>query len=78
MSEQNPLLSLDEDLVVIRQLKTAEERAELTRLMKRAYPQHIFACAFVQRSPERHVSPQKWRLCEAALAQVSTLPSHDP
>jgi hypothetical protein len=68
MSEQNPLPSLDEGLVVIRQLKTAEERAEFTRLMKRAYAQHISACAFVQRSPERHVSPQIRRLCEAALA----------
>jgi hypothetical protein len=58
MSDQNPLLSFDEDLMVFRQLKTAEERAEFTRLMKRAYAQHISAWAFVQRSPERHVSPQ--------------------
>lgn len=78
MSDQNPVLSFDEDLVVLRQLKTAEERAEFTRLMKRAYAQHISACTFVQRSPERHVSPQIRRLCEAVLAQASTLPSHDP
>jgi len=77
MSDQNPLLSFDEDLVVLRQLKT-EERAEFTRLMKRAYAQHISACTFVQRSPKRHVSPQIRRLCEAVLAQASTLPSHDP
>ena len=78
MSDQNPLPSFDEDLVVLRQLKTAEGRAEFTRPMKRACTRHISACAFVQRSPERHVSPQIRRLCEAALAQASTPPPHDP
>jgi hypothetical protein len=78
MSNQNPLLSFDEDLVVLRQLKTAAERAEFTRLMKRAYTQHISACAFVQHSPERHVSSQIRRLCEAVLAQASAPPPHDP
>jgi hypothetical protein len=78
MSDQNPLLAFDEDLIVLRQLKTAEERAEFTCLMKRADAQHSSACAFVQRSPERHVSPQIRRRCEAVLAQASAPPSHDP
>jgi hypothetical protein len=47
-------------------------------LMKRADAQHSSACAFVQRSPERHVSPQIRRRCEAVLAQASAPPSHDP
>jgi hypothetical protein len=78
MSDQHSLLSFDEDLLVLRQLKTAEERTEFTRLMKRAYAQHISARTFVQRSPERHVSPQIRRLCEPSFAQASTPPSHDP
>jgi len=64
--------------MVLHQLKTAAERAAFTRVMKRAYAQHISACLFVQRSPQRCVSAQIRRLCEAVLAQASAPPSHDP
>src|SRR2546426_5834390 len=77
MSDQNPLLSFDEDLIVLRQLKTAEERAEFATLMKRAYAQHISACAFVQRSPERRVSTRIRRLCERVLAREAITAVHD-
>jgi hypothetical protein len=53
MGESRRLQSFAEDLAVFRQLTTSEDRAEFATLMKRAYAQHISACAFVQRSPER-------------------------
>lgn len=67
MSESNRLESFAEDLAVFRQLITSAERTEFTRLMKRAYAQHLSACAFVQRAPERQVSERIRRLCEAAF-----------
>jgi hypothetical protein len=72
MSPANPLQSFAEDLTVFRQLTAAEERAEFTALMKRAYAQQLSACAFVRRAPERQVSARIRRLCEAALPQIST------
>lgn len=75
MSEQKPLLTFEADLMVFRQLTMPEERAEFTRLMKRAYAQRLSACAFVQQSPERHVSAHIRSLCETALTQTSAPPS---
>jgi hypothetical protein len=72
MNRSNPLQAFAEDLVVFRQLSVPEDRAEFTAPMKRAYAQQLSACAFVQRSPERQVSARMRRLCEAALAQIST------
>jgi len=72
MNPSNPLQAFAEDLVVFRQLADANERAEFTALMKRAYAQQLSACAFVQRSPERQVSARIRQLCEAALSQIST------
>jgi plasmid replication initiation protein len=69
MGESRGPQSFAEDLAVFRQLTTAEERAEFSTLMKRAYARHVSACAFVQRSPERRVSARLRRLCERALAR---------
>jgi hypothetical protein len=77
MGESNQLQSFAADLAVVRQLTTPGERAEFTSLMKRAYAQHMSACAFVQRSPERQVSARIRRLCEAALSQTSRQTVHD-
>ena len=71
MSESRRLAAFAEDLEVFHQLTTSEERAEFTHLMKRAYAQHISACAFVQRSPERQVSARIRHLCESALSRAS-------
>ena len=71
MNASNPLQAFAEDLVVFRQLADADERAEFTALMKRAYAQQLSACAFVQRSPERQVSARIRRLCGTALPQRS-------
>jgi hypothetical protein len=76
MGESHRLQSFAEDLAVFRQLTTTEERAEFASVMKRAYAQHISACAFVQRSPERQVSARIRRLCEAILARKSTAAVH--
>src|SRR5258705_9211969 len=73
MGESHRLQSFAEDLAVFRQLTTTEERTEFSTLMKRAYAQHISACAFVQRSPERRVSTRIRRLCERALAREATI-----
>ena len=73
MGESPRLQSFAEDLAVFRQLITPEERTEFSTLMKRAYAQHISACAFVQRSPERRVSTRIRRLCERALAREATM-----
>jgi hypothetical protein len=72
MGELPRLQAFAEDLVVFRQLSIAEERAEFTALMKRAYPQHISASAFVQRSPERRVSARVRRRCETVLAREAS------
>ena len=72
MNPSNPLQAFAEDLVVFRQLADANERAEFTALMKRAYAQQLSACTFVQRAPERQVSARIRRRCEAALPQIST------
>jgi hypothetical protein len=77
MGESHRLQSFAEDLAVFHQLTTADERAEFAALMKRAYAQHISACAFVQRSPERRVSARIRRLCERVLTQESTTAVHD-
>jgi hypothetical protein len=76
MGESHRLQSFAEDLAVFRQLTTPEERAEFATLMKRAYAQHISACTFVQRSPERRVSARIRRLCEKVLARESTTAVH--
>ena len=73
MGESHRLQSFAEDLAVFRQLTTPEERAEFSTLMKRAYAQHISACVFVQRSPERRVSTRIRRLCERVLAREATM-----
>jgi hypothetical protein len=78
MGESKRLETFAEDLAIFRQLSTPAERAEFTRLMKRAYAQHMSACAFVQRSPERQASERIHRLCEVALSPASTQPAHDP
>jgi hypothetical protein len=75
MSTPNPFLTFAEDLLVFRQLTTPEDRAEFTRLMKRAYAQGLSACAFVKQSPERHVSAPIRRCCEAALTPTSDPPT---
>jgi hypothetical protein len=77
MGESHRLQSFAEDLAVFRQLTTTEDRAEFATLMKRAYAQHISACAFVQRSPERRVSARIRRLCEGILAREATTAVHD-
>jgi len=77
MGESHRLQSFAEDLAVFRQLITPEERAEFATLMKRAYAQHISACAFVQRSPERRVSARIRRLCDIILARESTTAAHE-
>jgi len=77
MSESQRLQSFAEDLAVFHQLTTADERAEFAALMKRAYAQHISACAFVQRSPERRVSARIRRLCERVLARASSTTADD-
>ena len=77
MSESHRLQSFAEDLSVFHQLTTADERAEFAALMKRAYAQHISACTFVQRAPERRVSAQIRHLCERVLAQKSTTAGHN-
>jgi hypothetical protein len=77
MGESHRLQSFAEDLAVFRQLTTTEERAEFANLMKRAYAQHISACAFVQRSPERRVSTRIRRLCERVLAREAITAVHD-
>jgi hypothetical protein len=77
MGESHRLQSFAEDLAVFHQLTTAEQRAEFTGLMKRAYAQHLSACTFVQRSPERQVSARIRRLCEGLLSRNSTLPDPD-
>ena len=77
MGESHGPQSFAEDLAVFRQLTTAEERAEFSTLMKRAYAQHVSACAFVQRSPERRVSARIRRLCERALAREATAAVRD-
>jgi hypothetical protein len=46
-------------------------------LMKRSYAQHISACTFVQRSPERRVSSHIRHLCERVLAQKSSTADHN-
>jgi hypothetical protein len=74
MHQSNPLSSFDEDLTVFRQLTTPEERAEFTRLMKRAYARHMSACAFVRQSPARRVSARIRQLCEAAPTPASPPP----
>jgi hypothetical protein len=76
MGESHRLQSFAEDLAVFRQLTTPEERAEFATLMKRAYAQHISACTFIQRSPERRVSARIRRLCEKVLARESTTTLH--
>jgi hypothetical protein len=76
MGESHRLQSFAEDLAVFRQLTTPEERAEFATLMKRAYAQHISACTFIQRSPERRVSARIRRLCEKVLARESTTVMH--
>ena len=76
MGESHGLQSFAEDLAVFRQLTTPEERAELSILMKRAYAQHLSACAFVQRSPERRVSTRIRRLCEKVLDGEPTAAVH--
>jgi hypothetical protein len=76
VGESMRLETFAEDLAVFRQLSTSTERAEFTRLMKRAYARHASACAFVQRSPERQVSERIRRLCEVALSPASTQPAH--
>src|SRR5262245_17463859 len=73
MGESHQLQSFAEDLAVFRQLMTTEERAEFTSLMKRAYAQHISACAFVQRWPERRVSTRIRCLCERVLAREAII-----
>ena len=74
MGESHRLEAFAEDLAVFHQLTTADERAEFAALMKRAYAQHMSACVFVQRSPERRVSTHIRDLCEKVLAQQSTTP----
>jgi hypothetical protein len=78
MGESKRLETFAEDLAVFRQLTVPAERAEFTQLMKRAYAQHMSACAFVQRSPERQVAERIRRLCEVALSPAPTQPAHDP
>jgi hypothetical protein len=75
--ESRRLQSFAEDLAVFRQLTTPEDRAEFATLMKRAYAQHISACAFVQRSPERRVSARIRRLCEGILAREAITAVHN-
>jgi hypothetical protein len=77
MGESHGPQSFGEDLAVFRQLSTPEERAEFATLMKRAYAQHISACAFVQRSPERRMSARIRRLCERVLARETTALVHN-
>jgi hypothetical protein len=77
MGEPNQLQSFAEDVAVFRQLTTPAERAEFTRLMKRAYAEQVSACAFVQRSPERRVSARLRALCEAASSRISTPGTRD-
>jgi hypothetical protein len=77
MSESHRLQSFAEDLAVFHQLTTADQRAEFAALMKRSYAQHISACAFVQRSPERRVSAHIRHLCERVLAQKSPTADHN-
>jgi hypothetical protein len=77
MTESQRLQSFAEDLAVFHRLTTAEERAEFAALMKRAYAQHLSACAFVQRSPERRVSARIRRLCEKVLSRTSSTTTDD-
>jgi hypothetical protein len=76
MDQPNQLQTFAEDIVVFRQLQTPDERAEFSRLMKRAYAQRISACRFVQRVPDRHVSARIRSLCEASLPGASTPSQH--
>jgi hypothetical protein len=77
MGEPNQLQLFTEDVAVFRQLTTPVERAEFTRLMKRAYALQMSACTFVQQSPERRVSARIREICEAASSRVSTLGTRD-
>jgi hypothetical protein len=77
MGESNRLRSFAEDLAVFRQRTTPEGRAEYSALMKRACAQHISACDFIQRPPERRVSVWIRRRCESALARGLTLAVHN-
>jgi hypothetical protein len=77
MGEPSPLQSFAEDLEVLRQLTMPEERVEFTDLMKRAYAQHLSACAFVRQSPERRVSARIRRLCSEGLSRPSTTAMDD-
>jgi hypothetical protein len=76
MDQPNQLQTFAEDIVVFRQLQTPDERAEFSRLMKRAYAQRISACRFVRRGPGRHVSARIRSLCEASLPGASTPSQH--
>jgi hypothetical protein len=76
MDQPNQLQTFAEDLVVFRQLQRPDERAEFSRLMKRAYAQRISACLFVQRVPDRQVSARIRSLCEASLRGASTPSQH--
>jgi hypothetical protein len=70
MGESYGPQSSAEELAVCRQPTAAEERCEFSTRLKHAYAQHISACAFIRRSPERRVSPQLRCPCERAVSLV--------
>jgi hypothetical protein len=70
MGESYGPQSSAEELTVFRRLTAAEEPGELSTRMKHAYALTISACAFIQRSPERRVSPRLRRLRERAVLLV--------